>query len=236
MTFDLSDDQVRTRELARQFASERAAPRAAEIDRESRVPEELQTAAAALVTQAPDPLSFVLVVEALAAASASLALAAVSPAGRAALPLAGLRGAPIPGDSLREALAVNAAALGVARAALDLALAELKQSAAHPGEGDKPHWAVADAATELDAAQLLTYRAALLPAGEGQTTAVAMARLLSTAAAMRAVDVALRLAGPSGFAAPGALERLARDARALTLVSGGEDTQRATAATGLLPG
>jgi alkylation response protein AidB-like acyl-CoA dehydrogenase len=130
---------------------------------------------------------------------------------------------------------VNAAALGVAQSALDAALADLKQSAARAGDGDKPHWAVADAATELDAARLLTYRAALLPEGEARTTAAAMARLLATAAASRAVGVALRLAGPAGFAAEGVLDRLARDARALTLIGGGEDAQRATAAAGLLP-
>ena len=236
MTFDLSDEQEGAREAARQFASERVAPHAAGIDQESRVPENLRSAAVALVAQARDPLSFVLVVEALAAASASLALASAALSARPSLELAGLRGAPAPDDSSRSVLAVNAVALGVARAALDLALADLKQSAARTGEGDKPHWAVADAATELDAAQLLTYRAALLPEGESQTTAAAMARLLATAAAIRAVDVALRLAGPGGFAAQGTLERLARDARALTLVSGGEDTQRATAAAGLLPG
>ena len=236
MTFDLSDEQGRACEGARQFARERVAPHAADIDRESRVPEDLHGAAAALVAQARDPLSFVLVVEALAAASASLALAAAAASERPALQMAGLRGAPVPDDSLRTVLAVNAVALGVARAALDLALMDLKQSAARPGEEDKPHWAVADAATELDAAQLLTYRAALVTEGDAQATAAAMARLLATAAATHAVDVALRLSGPGGFAAHGALERLARDARSLTLVGGGEDTQRTAAAAGLLPG
>jgi alkylation response protein AidB-like acyl-CoA dehydrogenase len=236
MIFDLSDTQSAARESARQFAREHVAPHAADIEARGRVPADLLARATALVQAAGDPLSFVLVIEALAGASASGALAAAAPAEGAPLELAGLRGAPATEPSERQALAVCAAALGVARAALDRALTDLREAAAHPGEADKPHWAVADAATELDAAQLVTYRAATLPAGEGRTTAVAMARLLATAAAARAVDVALRLAGPAGFAAHGTLDRLARDVRALALVDGGEDEQRATAAAGLLPG
>jgi alkylation response protein AidB-like acyl-CoA dehydrogenase len=236
MTFDLSEHQNRARDTARQFARERVAPRAADVDRASRVPDDLSAAATALLAQASDILSFVVMVEAIAASSASVALAAAAPSGRPPLQLAGLRGGLAPDELGPSALAVNAVALGVAQAALDMALTDLRQSAARAGEGDKPHWAVADAATELDAARLLTYRAALLPEGDGRTTAGAMARLLATAAASRAVDVALRLAGAAGFAADGVLERLARDARALTLIGGGEDAQRATAAAGLLPG
>lgn len=236
MTFDLSDAQSTARESARQFAREHVAPLAAEIEARGVVPAELHARAYSLARAAGDPLSFVLVIEAIAVASASVALAAVAPADQPRGKLAGLRGAPLLDPSPRAAHAVTGAALGVARAALDRALADLRSAAAHPGEGDKPHWAVADAATELDAAQLMTYRAATLPEGEGHVTAVAMARLLATAAAVRAVDVALRLAGPAGFLPNSPLERLARDARALALVDGGEDEQRATAAAGLLPG
>jgi alkylation response protein AidB-like acyl-CoA dehydrogenase len=187
------------------------------------------------VREAADGLSFVLAIEELAAASGAVALAAAAPGGQP-IGLAGLRGGLAPEDSARGVLAASAVALGVARAALDRALADLRESSARPGESDKPHWAVADAATELDAAELLTYRAAVLPDGDGQATAAVMARLLAVAAASRAVDVALRLAGTAGFGANSPLERLARDARAITLLGGGEDALRATAAAGLLPG
>jgi alkylation response protein AidB-like acyl-CoA dehydrogenase len=235
MTFDFSDGQLAARDAARRFGRERVAPVAAEIDGDARVPADLAADAKALLRGAADALSFVLTIEELAIGSGAVALAAAARGSRA-LDLAGLRGGVAPEDSTHGVLATSAVALGVARAALDRALADLRESSARPGESDKPHWAVADAATELDAAELLTYRAAVLPAGDAQDTAAAMARLLAAAAASHSVDVALRLAGAAGFAASSPLERLARDARALTLLGGGEDALRATAAAGLLPG
>ena len=62
-----------------------------------------------------------------------------------------------------------------------------------------------------------------------------MARLMASGAAQRTVDAALRVAGPAGYQAGTLLERLARDVRAVALLLGTEEQQRAQAAEGLLP-
>ena len=93
---------------------------------------------------------------------------------------------------------------------------------------------LADVATEIDGARLLVYKAART-AAQGAEADIAMARLLASGAAARAIDTALRLAGPAGYAPGSPLERLARDIRAIVLVHGTEERQRATAADGLLP-
>ena len=85
---------------------------------------------------------------------------------------------------------------------------------------------VADAATELDAARLLTYKAA----GTMADADVAIARLMTSAAADRSVDAALRVSGAEALKAGSALERLSRDVRAVALVLGTEEHQRSIAA------
>ena len=90
---------------------------------------------------------------------------------------------------------------------------------------------MADVATDLEAARLLTYRAA----GTKATADIALARLLASAAAQRAVDAAVRVAGASALAEGSALERLARDVRVLSVLLGTEERHRTIAAEGLLP-
>jgi alkylation response protein AidB-like acyl-CoA dehydrogenase len=236
MTFELTPDHQHARERARAFARDTVAPAAAAIDRAARVPDQI-AGAEGLLPRDADLLTVVVVTEELATASASAALAAALGATEPSPePLAGLSGAPAVDRAPRAQIALASAALGIARAALERALTELRAGTAQPGGDEKPHWAVADVATEIDGARLLTCRAAASPAGESRDVAIAMARLMATAAAARAVDVALRLGGTAAFATGSALERLARDARAVALVGGGEEQQRGTAAAGLLPG
>jgi alkylation response protein AidB-like acyl-CoA dehydrogenase len=108
----------------------------------------------------------------------------------------------------------------------------LRRSTATTGTHvDKPHWVVADVATDLDAARLLTYKAA-------RTTSdvdIAIARLLASAAATRAVDAAIRIVGPPALTAGSVVERLSRDVRAVSVLIGTEEEQRAVAAEGLFP-
>jgi alkylation response protein AidB-like acyl-CoA dehydrogenase len=125
-----------------------------------------------------------------------------------------------------------AVALGVGQAAADVALADLRRTNAIPGADiEKPHWAVADIATELDAARLMTYKAARTSSDAD----IALARLLATGAAMRSVDAAVRVLGPPAVAEGHVLERLARDVRALSVLMGTEEQHRAMAADGILP-
>jgi alkylation response protein AidB-like acyl-CoA dehydrogenase len=235
MTFDLSSDQQAARDRARAFAG-RVLPHARDIDRTSLVADEIAQEGVDLLDTAGDETARVVMIEEVAAASGAVAiLAAASKRGNRQLNLSGLRGAAALDDSPRSQLVLAAAALGLGRRALEIGLDELRAAAEHRGRnGEKPHWLVADVATELDAARLLTYKAS--QAGrDSDDTAIAMARLLASAAAHHAIDAALRLVGADGFRADSELERLARDIRAIALVLGTEEQLRTTAAEGLLP-
>ena len=235
MTFELSQEHQAARDRARAFARDVVAPAAAEIDRSGAVPERIVTAEGLGAADA-DLVAVVLATEEVAAISAGAALAIALGKSGEGVTAAGLRGAPAPDRSPRAQIALTAVALGIGRAALDHALGQLRESSAHPGSDEKPHWAVADAATEIEAARLLAFKAAASHAGEPRDVEIAMARLMATSAAATAVDVALRLGGGDAFTAGSLLERLARDARAVALLGGGEEALRAVASTGLLPG
>jgi alkylation response protein AidB-like acyl-CoA dehydrogenase len=237
MTFDLSPDQQAVRERARTEA-EHIRAHGADIDRTSTVPPEVAQVAADSIPQTKDTVAFVIALEELAVASGAVALtAAGGQASAARHDLPGLRGAPALQDSPRNQLALASVALGLGRAACDVALAELRDAMANPGKGDeKPHWVIADVATELEAARMLTLAAAqALDASDAQT-AIALARLMACAACRNAVDAALRVAGPAGYREGTLLERLSRDARAVSLLLGTEEHQRGLAAQGLFPG
>ncbi len=237
MTFDLDPAHKAARHKARAFAHESIQPLAEEIDRMATVPVELARDAAALGFASDDTLTMVIAVEEIAAASGGVAMAAAGtkPPGPP-LGLAGLRGATALDNTPRTQLMLAAVALGLGRAALESALADLRRAVATPGaSGEKPHWVVADAATELEAARLLIYKAALARGAAGANANIAVARLLASGAAAHAVDAALRVAGSTGYQDGALLERLSRDVRAVALLMGTEEQQRATAAEGLLP-
>lgn len=230
MTFELSPEHLVARERARSFAHT-LEQHAAAIDRNGAVPDAILREAAALVPDAPAAL--VAAIEELAAVSAAVAMrAAAANAAAEPLGLSGLRGAGVIEPSMRAQLMLTAVGLGIGRTALEAALTEIRQAmAARGAESEKPHWVLADAATELDGARLLAYKAA-------QTMAeadVAVARLMANAAAAKAVEAALRIAGAAALKEGSTLERLSRDVRAVALVLGTEEDQRAIAAEGLLP-
>jgi alkylation response protein AidB-like acyl-CoA dehydrogenase len=231
MKFELSSEHVAVRDQARALAQS-IRGQATHIDRAGDVPTDVVQAMRAFVTG--DRLGLVLAAEEVASASAAVAVSAVGVRDGAPLGLAGLRGVTElerePEASIQLVLA--AAALGVGKAAIDASLDQLRQSTAVPGaDVEKPHWVVADAATDVEAARLLTYKAATT----GAAADVALARLMACAAAERAVDAALRVTGPEALHDGSTLERLARDVRALSLVSGTEEQQRAAAADALFP-
>jgi acyl-CoA dehydrogenase len=111
------------------------------------------------------------------------------------------------GDGMKLAMAtldlfrptVGAAACGMARRALDEALARVRarhQFGRPIAELQGLQFALAEMATELDAARLLVYRAAAaLDRGERATREAAMAKLFATEAAQRVIDMALQLHG-----------------------------------------
>jgi hypothetical protein len=231
MTFELSAEHLALRDRARAVAAV-VKDAASEIDRTAAVSAEMIQEAAAVC--GGDPLGLVVGVEELAAASAAVAICAARRPSSSAAPfgLAGLRGAAALDESPRSQLVLTATALGIARSAVERALDEIRQTGAVAGaDVEKPHWVVADTATEVEAARLLTYKAARTASDAD----IALARLMASSAAQRAVDTALRVAGPKALQEGSVLERLSRDVRAVALVLGTEERQRAVAAEGLLP-
>lgn len=226
MTFELSAEALRARDQARALA-EAIRPQASEIDRTAAIPAELSRALASLGSS--DSMATVVMVEEIASASGAASTGLLAGKDGGALGLTGLRGSSGPDDSPRAQLALAAVALGVGRAALEAALEGVRQSAA--SDVEKPQWVVADVATDLDAARLLTYKAA----GTMTNADIALARLQASAAAERAVDVAVRVVGAGALTAGSALDRLSRDVRVLSVLLGTEEDHRAVAAEALLP-
>jgi acyl-CoA dehydrogenase len=133
---------------------------------------------------------------------------------------------------------VAGAALGFAQRALDEAL---KQSLARPMFGKTladlqlTQAALADMATEIDAARLQTYRAAWLrDRGDTVTKEVAMAKMTATESAQRAIDRAVQIFGGRGVVHGETVERLYRDIRALRIYEGATEVQKLIIARELL--
>jgi alkylation response protein AidB-like acyl-CoA dehydrogenase len=95
--------------------------------------------------------------------------------------------------------------------------------------------ALADMATDLDSARLLTYRAAWLrDRGEPVTMEAAMAKMAATETAQRVVDRAVQLSGARGVMHGEVVERLYREVRALRIYEGATEVQKLIIARELL--
>jgi acyl-CoA dehydrogenase len=125
---------------------------------------------------------------------------------------------------------VAGAAIGFAQRALDESLAH----AAHRAMFGKTladfqltQAALADMATGIDAARLLTYRAAWLrDNGHRATREVAMAKMTATETAQQVIDRAVQLFGGRGVTRGEVVERLYRDIRALRIYEGATEVQK----------
>jgi alkylation response protein AidB-like acyl-CoA dehydrogenase len=133
----------------------------------------------------------------------------------------------------RVRVVIAAAGLGIGRRALDAALLAARESGAGAAGEQTVQGLLADAATELDAALLLTWKAASAPA---LTLADAsMAKLAATGAAQRAIERATQVVGVETFRQGHVVERLAQDVRALELFAGRTEALRAAVAEDVLP-
>ncbi|OON62519.1 acyl-CoA dehydrogenase [Massilia sp. KIM] len=124
---------------------------------------------------------------------------------------------------------VAAAALGFARRALDEALAHAQ---ARPMFGQRladfqlTQAKLAQMATDIDAAALLTYRAAWMrDQGRKVTREAAMAKLTATESAQRVIDAAVQLFGGQGVQSGKVVESLYREIRALRIYEGASEVQ-----------
>jgi alkylation response protein AidB-like acyl-CoA dehydrogenase len=94
---------------------------------------------------------------------------------------------------------------------------------------------LAEVAAELDAARLLTYRAAALrDAGRPHGIDGAKAKLLASAVAVKAADTAVQVLGGYGYAEEYPAARLYRDARVTQLYEGTSEIQKLVIARDLL--
>jgi acyl-CoA dehydrogenase len=135
---------------------------------------------------------------------------------------------------------VAAAALGFGQRALDEALQYAQHRAMFGrklADFQLTQAALADMATELDAARLLTYRAAWLrDQGETITREAAMAKMTATETAQRVIDRAVQMFGGRGVVSGQVVEKLYRDIRALRIYEGATEVQKLIIARELLKG
>ena len=128
---------------------------------------------------------------------------------------------------------IAAAGLGIGRRAFDEALIAARASGADEAGEQTVQGLLADAATELDAALLLMWKAA---SSSRLTLADAsMAKLAATGAAQRAIERATQVVGVDTFRQGHVIERLAQDVRALELFAGRTEALRAAVAEDILP-
>jgi acyl-CoA dehydrogenase len=133
---------------------------------------------------------------------------------------------------------VAAAALGFARRALGEGLARARTRPMFGqllAELQLTQARLADMALTVDAAALLTYRAAWRrDQGHAVTREAAMAKLAATEGAQRVIDAALQLWGGAGVQSGQVVERLYRDIRALRIYEGASEVQQLIIARELL--
>jgi alkylation response protein AidB-like acyl-CoA dehydrogenase len=135
---------------------------------------------------------------------------------------------------IRLRILMAAAGLGIGRRALREALDDAKRTRAAAAWEETVQALLADAATELDAATLLTWKAAV--ADRPSLGAASMAKLAATAAVQRAVERATQVVGADSFQRGHIIERLAQDVRALELFAGRTEALREAVAEEELPG
>jgi alkylation response protein AidB-like acyl-CoA dehydrogenase len=127
-------------------------------------------------------------------------------------------------------VAIAAQALGIGEAALDAAIAHAKtreQFGEPIANYQAIQWMLADSATELAAARLLTWKAAdAKDRQERSTFEASMAKLAASEAAHRAADRAMQILASAGYRRGSVVERLFRDVRATEIYQGTSEAQR----------
>ena len=152
-----------------------------------------------------------------------------------------------PGDGFKVAMAtldifrstVGAAALGFARRALHETLERASSRmlfGAPLGDLQLTQAAIADSASDVDAAALLVYRAAWTKdRGAARVTReAAMAKMFATEAAQRVIDRAVQIHGGLGVTKGVKVEELYREIRALRIYEGATEVQKVVIARELL--
>jgi butyryl-CoA dehydrogenase len=136
-------------------------------------------------------------------------------------------------------IGIASQALGIARAALTRSIAYAKERHAFGGpiaNLQAIQFMLADMATELDAARLLTHRAASLKGVRRHSMESAEAKLFASEAATRIAHKAIQIHGGNGYMQEFPLERHYRDARITEIYEGTSEIQRIVIAASVLKG
>jgi butyryl-CoA dehydrogenase len=135
-------------------------------------------------------------------------------------------------------IGIAAQAVGIARAAYEKAVAYAKERKAFGGPIaglQAIQFMIADMATEIDAARLLTLRAAAMKdKGVRHTVDSSIAKLFASEMATRVTHRAIQIHGGYGYTTEFGVERHYRDARITEIYEGTSEIQRIVIANGLL--
>jgi butyryl-CoA dehydrogenase len=127
-------------------------------------------------------------------------------------------------------IGIAAQSVGVAQAAFDAAVryAQEREQFGRPiSKFQGLRWMIADMATEIEAARLLTFSAAeMKDRGENYTAQASMAKLFASEMVNRTTAKALQMHGGYGFTKEYPVERFYRDARVFTIYEGTSEIQR----------
>jgi alkylation response protein AidB-like acyl-CoA dehydrogenase len=133
---------------------------------------------------------------------------------------------------------IGALSIGLAQAAYEAAIAYAKERRTFGvpiAQHEAIQWMIADAATQIDAARLLVYRAAWLKAnGKPFTTEAAMAKLFASEVSEKVCFNAIQVHGGYGYSAEYPVERIYRDQRLMTIGEGTSEIQRLVIARNVL--
>ncbi len=137
-------------------------------------------------------------------------------------------------------IGIASQALGIAKAALDTSVAyakERKSFGVPIAQHQAIQFMIANMAMELDAARLLTWRAAAMKdQGVRHSPESAMAKLFASEMATRVAHKAIQVHGGYGYSAEFPVERNYRDARITEIYEGTSEIQRIVIAASLLAG
>jgi alkylation response protein AidB-like acyl-CoA dehydrogenase len=135
-------------------------------------------------------------------------------------------------------ISIGALSIGLAQAAYEHALAYAKERRAFGrqiADFQAIQWMLADAATEIEAARALLYKAAWLKQeGRPHIKEASMAKMFATEMAERVCRNAIQVHGGYGYSSEYPVERIYRDARLMTIGEGTSEIQRLVIARQIL--
>ncbi|MGE3955387.1 MAG: acyl-CoA dehydrogenase family protein [Vicinamibacterales bacterium] len=136
----------------------------------------------------------------------------------------------------RVGIAAQALGIGEAAIAEAIAFAKTRHTFGQPiAKYEAIQWMLADVATELEAARMLTWKAAdAKDRQERSRVESSMAKLAASEAAHRATDRAMQIMASAGYRRGSTIERLFRDVRATEIYQGTSEAQRLIIAQGIL--